>query len=263
MEISLINIYRKSITIFFTSFLRYSLTVYSLTRYLLVWDAKSSTERKKNLMNETVQSQSDITNEIEPKSSNDRCVVTGIYGLRNTITNKWYVGQSIDIYKRWDKAYRRRHCKSQRKIYNALKKYGYESFDKVVIEECERVDWILDYREMYWIQYYNAIERGYNITNGGTPSTRFTTTGWKHSPETIARIKVLRMQRPSRPRSAETRQKIRMALIGLKRSDTTKRKCRAANVGKTLSDVHREKISAALKGRFTGTKNSHYTYRTP
>lgn len=179
------------------------------------------------------------------------------------MTGKWYVGQSVDIYGRWDKAYRRRHCKNQRKIYNALKKYGYDAFEKVVIEECDNVDWIMDYREMYWIKSYNSIERGYNIKNGGTPSVRFTTTGWKHSPETIVRLKELRRNRPGVPRSTETRQKIRMALIGLKRSDETKLKNRNANLGKTLTDGHRGKISTALKGRFTGTKNSYYTCRSP
>lgn len=214
-------------------------------------------------MNETVQSQNDTTNSTEPKSSNGKCVVIGIYGLRNKKTGKWYVGQSVDIYGRWDKAYRRRQCKNQRKIYNALKKYGYDAFEKVVIEECDNVDWIMDYREMYWIKSYNSIERGYNIKNGGTPSIRCTTTGWKHSPETIARLKELRRNRPGVPRSTETRQKIRMALIGLKRSDETKLKNRNANLGKTLTDGHRGKISAALKGRFTGTKNSYYTCRSP
>lgn len=121
-------------------------------------------------MNETAPSPNDTTNAIEPKSSNDKCVVTGIYGLRNKTNGKWYVGQSLDICKRW-KSYRALKCKSQPKIYAALKKYGYESFEKVVIEECESVDWVLDYREMYWIRRFNSVANGYNVSHGGSTNT--------------------------------------------------------------------------------------------
>ena len=121
-------------------------------------------------MNETAQSQSDTTNETEPKFSNDKCVVTGIYGLRNKINGKWYVGQSVDIYKRW-KSYRILKCKSQPKLYRTLKKYGYDTFEKVVIEECDSVEWILDYREMYWIRHLNSVKNGYNVSHGGSTNT--------------------------------------------------------------------------------------------
>lgn len=47
--------------------------------------------------------------------------IVGIYGLRNTITNKWYVGQSRNIYGRWRK-YRFCVCPNQPKLRNALQR---------------------------------------------------------------------------------------------------------------------------------------------
>jgi group I intron endonuclease len=104
--------------------------------------------------------------EIERKSSSDKCAVTGIYGLRCKTTNKWYVGQSIDISERW-KFYRKENMKSQRKLYAAAKKYGIDNFEFIILETCDNVPWILDYREIYWIKYLDSHHNGYNCTIGG------------------------------------------------------------------------------------------------
>ena len=110
-----------------------------------------------------VQNPNDTTNETEKKFSNGKCC--GIYGLRNKLKpDRWYVGQSIDIEDRWGQ-YRLLRCKQQKKIYNALKKYGYEEFDKVLIEECKKE--LLNEREKYWIKIHNSFGKGYNLTEGG------------------------------------------------------------------------------------------------
>lgn len=124
-------------------------------------------------MNETENTVCPIIGETPNVNESVVCNVTtteklvGIYGLRNKINGKWYVGQSIDIIDRW-KDYRKLKCKCQRKLYNALKKYGYGGFEKVVIERCDPIEWILDYREMYWIRHLNSVETGYNLTHGGS-----------------------------------------------------------------------------------------------
>ena len=204
----------------------------------------------------------DTTKLTEPTSVPNVCC--GIYGLRNKINGKWYVGQSLDIYKRWDKAYRRLNCKSQPKIRNALLKYGYDAFEKVILERLPNDIPTLNEREIYWIKFYNSVDDGYNLTAGGNRvGKNFTTTGWKHSEETKERLRQMRIGKKYGKRPAEVREKIAKSLQGIKRSDETKEKCRRANVGKTLSQGHKQKISIALKGRFTGTENSYYTYRTP
>ena len=132
-------------------------------------------------MNNPTTDQSDITNETAVLSAKSACC--GIYGLRNKITGKWYIGQSRNIKKRWEKAYKPMRCQRQPKIYNALKKYSYDGFEKVVIETCDDVDWIRDYREIFWIRQLNSIENGYNLKEGGTTGT--------HTEETRKKLKII------------------------------------------------------------------------
>jgi group I intron endonuclease len=87
----------------------------------------------------------------------------GIYGLKNKITGKWYVGQSVDISRRLDDYAKGRH-QGQRKLSDAILKHGYENFEQVVLEECSPS--LLDCRESFWINHHDAISNGYNIRSG-------------------------------------------------------------------------------------------------
>lgn len=83
----------------------------------------------------------------------------GIYKITNNINKKSYVGQSVHIERRWAEHKMPHACSA---ISSAIKKYGKENFDFMVLEECE-IDQ-LDKREQYWIKYYNTITpNGYNI----------------------------------------------------------------------------------------------------
>jgi group I intron endonuclease len=62
-------------------------------------------------------------------------IKTGIYKITNP-NGKVYIGQSIDIDKRWNK-YKVKNCKPQIRLYNSLNKYGWENHYKDIIEECE------------------------------------------------------------------------------------------------------------------------------
>lgn len=91
----------------------------------------------------------------------------GIYKITNNINNHCYIGQSIDIEKRWKdhkKPYnwKREHNKP---LYLAFQKYGIENFSFEVIEECTTKQ--LDLKEKYWIDYYDSYNNGYNMTTGG------------------------------------------------------------------------------------------------
>lgn len=95
----------------------------------------------------------------------------GIYKITNVVTNKVYVGQSIDIDRRWAQ---HQHCafwagKANKlyycDLYKAMREFGLSNFKHEVIEECAIE--CLDEREEYWIQYYNSFENGYNMTRGG------------------------------------------------------------------------------------------------
>jgi hypothetical protein len=50
-------------------------------------------------------------------------------------------------------------------LYRAFSKYGIDNFSIKEIEECDNA--IIDEREIYWIDYFDAYRKGYNCTAGG------------------------------------------------------------------------------------------------
>ena len=96
----------------------------------------------------------------------------GIYKIQNKINGKIYIGQSVNIEKRWNK-----HKNASQNIldhgyethlYRSFRKYGIENFDFSIIEECPIAE--LNQKEKYWIQKYNSFFKGYNLTLGGDSS---------------------------------------------------------------------------------------------
>lgn len=87
----------------------------------------------------------------------------GIYKIENLINHKIYIGQSIEIERRWQKHL---NATDDFLIHKALRKYGKENFSFTILEECKTEE--LDIKENYWINYYNCIiPNGYNMINGG------------------------------------------------------------------------------------------------
>lgn len=81
----------------------------------------------------------------------------------NKLNGKKYIGQSVNIERR-----RKEHFNwpsKYSKFDNHLIKMGLEAFDFTILEQCEISQ--LDEREKYWINYYNSIEEGYNLVEGG------------------------------------------------------------------------------------------------
>lgn len=83
----------------------------------------------------------------------------------NKLNGKRYIGQTYNIKERW-------RCKGKNyfasiKFFNALKKYGWDNFDHIIIkdnlfrEEADRLE-----KEL--IEKYNTIETGYNLKEGGS-----------------------------------------------------------------------------------------------
>ena len=100
--------------------------------------------------------------------------VRGIYKVTNKINGKVYIGQSVDIGRRW-----REHMTAKDDIYfhKAIQKYGVENFEWEVIEQCKKKD--LDEREIYWIEYYDSFNKGYNCTKGGDGNSGEGNPNWK------------------------------------------------------------------------------------
>lgn len=81
--------------------------------------------------------------------------MTGIYKITNKINNNCYIGQSVDIERRW-----KQHIKnssktsrnSQYPLYRAFRKYGLNNFTFEILCLCDKSE--LTRQEEYWFLYY-------------------------------------------------------------------------------------------------------------
>ena len=97
----------------------------------------------------------------------------GIYKITNQVNQKAYIGQSINIEKRWKDHIRTSRLTSSEQynhpFYQAIRKYGLENFKFEILEECLVSK--LDERERYYINYFGTYpisnNRGYNLYPGG------------------------------------------------------------------------------------------------
>lgn len=89
-----------------------------------------------------------------------------IYKITNNINNKCYIGKTErTIQIRWLEHSKPSKWKSDLPLYRAFLKYGINNFSIEEVEECNNA--ILDEREIYWIDYFDAYRNGYNCTAGG------------------------------------------------------------------------------------------------
>ena len=93
--------------------------------------------------------------------------VTGIYKITNQINNKCYIGQSVDVSKRW-----KDHAKCGlgidapvgNKLYKDMQEIGIWNFSWELLETCPREQ--LNEKEKYYIELYQSQDFGYNSTKG-------------------------------------------------------------------------------------------------
>lgn len=91
----------------------------------------------------------------------------GIYKITNTQTDESYIGQSVDVYKRWCE-----HCKAGvgidtppgNKLYRAMQDDGLENFTFELLCECPKEN--LNEKEKFFIELYQSDTFGYNSTSG-------------------------------------------------------------------------------------------------
>jgi hypothetical protein len=93
--------------------------------------------------------------------------IVGIYKITHRDTGKAYIGQSVDIFKRWKSHSNFAQAKKNWQIIkHALNKHGVAQFIFEVLEECSKED--LNDREIYWIKHFDTVSpAGYNLTSGG------------------------------------------------------------------------------------------------
>lgn len=93
--------------------------------------------------------------------------VIGIYKITNIKTKECYIGQSVDIAKRWSE-----HVKCGlgidtpvgNKLYKAMQDYGIWNFSFEILEKCESS--LLNEKEKYYIDLYQSKDFGYNSILG-------------------------------------------------------------------------------------------------
>lgn len=89
----------------------------------------------------------------------------GIYMIKKKDTGQMYIGQSVNIERRWKEHISKGKDKSY--IDRAINKHGQDNFVLIIIEEAPKEN--LNDREQYWVQYYNTYHdfNHYNLSLGG------------------------------------------------------------------------------------------------
>ena len=159
----------------------------------------------------------------------------GIYGIRNKINNKTYVGKTgMNFGDRWDS---HRSLLNNGKhdnpyLQNAWNKYKQDNFEFIILEECD-LD-VLDEREKYYIKLYKDMGLAYNIHDGGNEGNNL---GKHLSDETKRKIG----------------EKNKVNSLGRKVSEETKKKMSESHAGmkyKPMSDEGRKNLQRAKQEYF-------------
>ena len=164
----------------------------------------------------------------------------GIYGIRNKINDKVYVGQTGERFLRryWHHQWKLRdNSHDNMYLQNAWNKYGEDNFEYVVLESVEDSS-LLDELEIKYIDYYKKNNLSYNMLLGGGGRRGF------------------RMSENTKKLIAE---KNRQHMLGTKHSEETKKKMSEARTGKRVNkntDILNEDIVKNIKLLLIGGKSA-------
>jgi group I intron endonuclease len=161
----------------------------------------------------------------------------GIYKISSP-TGKVYIGQSVNIYKRFI-GYKGLNCKDQSILYKSFLKHGVENHFFEIIEECEIH--LLNERERYWQEFFTCVgPKGLNcvyvqtndkksiVSDDLREKRRKFMIGKKFSKETIEKLK--------KPKSDE--HKLKMSINAKNRSSETIKK-QSISLSKNLENNKR------------------------
>lgn len=96
----------------------------------------------------------------------------GIIYKYESPSGKIYIGQTMNEKKRRQDFFNTNQGYAGPKINNAIAKYGPENFIYQILfsiesEDIDEIRFTLNIKEKYYIEKYNSVENGYNITYGG------------------------------------------------------------------------------------------------
>ena len=183
----------------------------------------------------------------------------GIYKITDTIDGKAYIGQSVDIAKRFH--YHKTRCQN-RYLNHAIKKHGLDNFKFEIIKTISNSklkNILLDCYEEHYIKLYNTLDRklGYNLMHGGQPgrlckeslelmrkNSAGKLIGHKHTAEAKAN-----MRKAQSNRSEIWRNRLSVSQKNKIVSEETRAKIRAARQNQIITEETKRKISSALSGK--------------
>lgn len=191
-----------------------------------------------------------------------------IYCIKNTKNNKKYVGSAVDCYQRW---HRHKHDLKEKihhskKLQNSWNKNGEKSFKFFVLEFVTDVNDLI-VREQYWIDGLKAFgPEGYNMTPKAGNSL-----GYKHTPETIAKLKANHPQKGKKQTTEFIEYRIRNTRgrkLNLSKEERERRRVFGSrpeqaqhfstiNKGVPKSEEHKAKLAEASRNAMTPERKEY------
>ena len=176
-----------------------------------------------------------------------------IYGWYNTLTDMWYIGQTVRPEYRFKSHINDAiNKKDNNKFHNALRKYGLDNFVYCILEDNVLRN-NLNMKEIEWIEYYDSFYSGYNLTLGGGG--------------TVSRI----CTEETRKKLSESRKGKTPWIFGKHHSKESREKMSEASkgannpfYGKHRKESTKQKISTSNKGKhsFNGMYGKHHKEST-
>lgn len=181
-----------------------------------------------------------------------------IYETTNLVNGKKYIGQhKSNKFDNW-------YLGSGVILKKAIKKYGKENFRTRIIEKINTNKDDLNNREIYWIEYYNAVKskKYYNNSCGGEERN------WQGFNRAI-KLGLKEHHCKRRKLSEETKKKISQANKGKRRTEEQRKQFSeshkgqpAWNKGKKTSLEIRNKLSKAHKGQKAWNKGKKFSVKS-
>ena len=184
--------------------------------------------------------------------------IIGIYKITSP-SNKIYIGQSINIKKRFRNYKSLSNCKNQTRLYSSFKKYGVENHIFEILEECTVLE--LNEKERYYQELYNCLnKKGLNCKYVSTLHLRAVL-----SEGTKKKLSDIRKGTKHTDKSKMLVSKNNAKYwLGKKRNELTKEqklKISKSNTGKKRDEASKIKISEAVSKILLSENGIFYTYK--
>jgi group I intron endonuclease len=175
----------------------------------------------------------------------------GIYCITNIITNKVYIGSTVNLHRRClaHKRDLRQNNHHSPKLQASWNKYGEAAFIFTVLVECMK-DNLVELEQIF-IDKFEASTKGYNVFSVAGLSVikhKGTKPGRKHSEETKAKMSASGIGKKKKPLTEEHKEKLRQFNLGRIFSAEVREKVAASKRGKPMSEETKAKLSAYRSG---------------